>query len=535
MPGASGPDGSGARGAGPSVRAVPAGPARRPAPLVRRAAVASVAVAALAAGALVLLTQYGDGNGDRDGGRPAARPVGGAPGAAGSLAALTARTRTSPRDAGAWTALGTALTERGARAADTTYYPKAQAALARSLALRPAERGNLAAMVGMAKLSHARGDFAAARRWGETVRLRAPEEWATYPLLIDSYGRLGDVKAAARAAEELTEKRGGAAALGWTAQTYRDKGWREDAAVLAAQAAVAAEEAPEKAEQLRRSAELAWERGDFTESLGYFDASLALDRRSGAATAGRAGVLAAVGRTAEAVKAYRVALTLAPRPEYSLELGELAEATRGEGAGAAQFGVVRAQVAHDREQGVRDDLVLGRLEADHGDAEEAVELLRGEWSRRPGAEVADALGWALHRTGDNEAAQEYARRAMKEGVRSALFLFHRGEIERGLGDYGAARRYLSEALRVNPAFSPLWAPRAREVLDRLGEPPEGGPRNVWGYRPKVRANADSGGGSRSGSTRASGSRGESRSASSAPSASKREPVRKQEPTGRRGR
>jgi tetratricopeptide (TPR) repeat protein len=475
------------------------GLAEKPSPWVRRAAVASVAVAALAAGALVLLAQSGDGDADRngEGGRTVAKPVAGAPGAANSLTALTARTRANPRDEGAWTALGTALVERGARAADTTYYPKAQAALKRSLLLRSADRGNLAALLGMARLSYAREDFAAARSWGEIVQTRAPEEWAAYPLLIDTYGRLGDPKAASRTAEALSEKRGGATALGWTAQTYRDKGWREDAAVLAAQAAVAAEEAPEKAEQLRRSGELAWERGDLKESLGYFDSSLALDRKDGATVAGRAGVLAAMGRTAEAVKAYRTALLLTPRPEYSLELGELMEATRGEGAGSAQFGVVRAQVSHDREQGVRGDLVLGRLEADHGDPAAAVGLLRAEWSRRPGAEVADALGWALHRTGDDQAAQEYARRAMKEGVRSALFLYHRGEIERGLGDDGAARRYLAEALRVNPVFSPLWAPRAEESLERLGEPPEGGPRQMWPYRPKVSKSEDSGGSSRS--------------------------------------
>ncbi|MFI5807761.1 tetratricopeptide repeat protein [Streptomyces sp. NPDC051561] len=480
--------------AAPVLSAVPAVPARRPSPLVRRVAVASLVVAVIAAGGIVLTRSERPE-------RPAAKPVAGAP-AAGSLTVLTARTRTNPRDDGAWSALGTALIEKGARAADATFYPRAEAALKRSLSLRTADRGNLAAMLGMAQLAYSRGDFGEARRFGEMAQLRAPGQWATYSLLIDVYGRLGDPKAAGRAAEELMEKRGGAAALGWTAQTYRDKGWREDAAVLLSQAAMEAQEAPEKAEQLRRAAELAWERGDLKESLGFFDASLALDRKQGATVAGRARVLAAMGRTAQAVKAYRAALALAPRPEYSLELGELTEATGEEGDGAAQFGVVRAQVEHDREQGVSGALVLGRLEADHGDAEAAVELLREEFSRHPGAEVADALGWALHRTGDDEAALEYARRAAKEGVRSALFLYHRGEIERGTGDYGAARRHLAEALRVNPVFSPLWAPRAQASLDRLGEPPEGGPRHVWPYRPKVRKSESTGGGSTGGGSRA---------------------------------
>ncbi|MFJ2741586.1 tetratricopeptide repeat protein [Streptomyces sp. NPDC087440] len=442
-----------------------------------RGGVALGVVAVLVTGSVVVMTSGGEE-------KPAPKAVAGAPGSAAALAAVQARARANPRDDGAWAELGEALVARGVRAADALYYPRAEAALRHSLQVRTAERGNFRAMVAMARLAYARGDFATAKRSAEMVQMQAPQEWATYPLLIDTYSRMGDAKAATRTAEELMDKRGGAAALGWTAQTYRDKGWREDAAVLATEAVVAAGGGPEKAEQLCRAGELAWERGDVTEALGYYDASLGIERRQGAAVAGRARSLAALGRTAEAAKAYKTALALTPRPEYSLELGELMEATTGNGD--AQYGVARAQVEWNRKQGVRGDLVLGRLESDHGDADVAVELLRAEFSRHPGAEVADALGWALHRVGDDEAALEYARRAVKEGARNAMFLYHRGEIERTLGEYGAARRHLEEALRVHPSFSPLWAPRARTSLDRLGAPPSGGPRNVWGYRPKAR-------------------------------------------------
>ncbi len=43
-------------------------------------------------------------------------------------------------------------------------------------------------------------------------------------------------------------------------------------------------------------------------------------------------------------------------------------------------------------------------------------------------------------------------------------------IEHALERYGAARRRLTEALQINPWFSPLHAPRAKEALARLGEP-----------------------------------------------------------------
>ncbi|MGW3914819.1 hypothetical protein ACWEBX_25325, partial [Streptomyces sp. NPDC005070] len=97
----------------------------------------------------------------------------------------------------------------------------------------------------------------------------------------------------------------------------------------------------------------------------------------------------------------------------------------------------------------------------------------------PGIAVADALGWALHRAGNDQEALGFAVRATDKehggDVRSALYAYHRGQIERDLGLSGPARRHLTEALRINPYFSPLLAPAAREALTALGEPSAGGP------------------------------------------------------------
>lgn len=57
-------------------------------------------------------------------------------------------------------------------------------------------------------------------------------------------------------------------------------------------------------------------------------------------------------------------------------------------------------------------------------------------------------------------------------MRSALYAFHRGVIEAELERYGPARRYLEEALRINPYFSPLRVPVAREALQALGDESE---------------------------------------------------------------
>ncbi|NEB80180.1 tetratricopeptide repeat protein, partial [Streptomyces sp. SID14478] len=205
--------------------------------------------------------------------------------------------------------------------------------------------------------------------------------------------------------------------------------------------------------------------------------------------AGRGRALASLGRSSEALRAYQRALAKRPAPEYALELGELYESLGLGGAARAQYDVLRDRAAAQGAHGVDDALVLGRFEADHGNPDAAVERLRAEWKRAPGVAVADALGWALHRAGDDDEAIGLLRRAtdrQKGGsLRSALIMYHRGVVERELDLYGAARRHLGEALRINPAFSPLLAPQAKEALDALGEPPEGGPEQMWPPQPKV--------------------------------------------------
>jgi hypothetical protein len=111
-----------------------------------------------------------------------------------------------------------------------------------------------------------------------------------------------------------------------------------------------------------------------------------------------------------------------------------------------------------------------------------VTRLRAEWKRAPSVQTADALGWALHKAGDDKEALTYAKRATdpEHGgtVRSALIAYHRGEVERKLALDGPARRHIGEALRINPAFSPLLSPLAKEALTALGDPPADRPDKV---------------------------------------------------------
>ncbi|MCX4575263.1 hypothetical protein OHB41_19140 [Streptomyces sp. NBC_01571] len=452
---------------------------RRRSRAARRALIGVVAGCAVFGGVMVLLPTGGFTPTP-----PAPGPVAGAmtavtAGMPVSLRDLTALVRdreaylrTRPRDAASWAVLGTAYVEQGRRTATPGYFPKAERALRTSLTAGPT--GNLAALQGLAALANARGDFRKGRTWGESALKLAPKQWTTYPLLIDSFRGLGDYKASRKALEKLQALHSGPPVMARAAQVYWDRGWREDAVAALSDAAAGARTPAERAVWLAEAGRLAWERGDRAESLRSYEGALRIDRDEPAALAGRGRALASLGRVPEALRAYQAAFAGRPAPGYALELGELYQAQGLDPAARAQYGLVRARVRTETAGGVDDTLVLGLLEADHGDAAEAVRRLRAEWKRQPGIGVADALGWALHRAGKNKEALTFAARATDKehggGVRSALYVYHRGQIERGLELTGAARRHLAESLQINPYFSPLLAPLARRTLDRLGEP-----------------------------------------------------------------
>ncbi|MEU2061672.1 tetratricopeptide repeat protein [Streptomyces sp. NPDC013455] len=470
---------------------LPAGPPRRRRRVLRRVLVAVLAGGVVAGTALTLLPGEhrqrvvrppAPGPQAAAGTRALTTVTYGVPAALPGLTALIARqearVRERPRDARAWAVLGSAFVQRGHRAGDAADFPRAERALRTSLEVRGS--GNTEALDGLAALALARRDFPAAKQYGEQALRAAPKRWTAYPPLIDAYTGLGDYTKARATLDKLLELRTGAearpAVMARAAAVYRDRGWREDAVAQLTDAAAAARTPAEQAAWLAGLGQLAWERGDLPDALRHFEAALRLDPDQRAASVGRARTLVAQGRTSEALAGYRAALARQPDPAGLLELGELYESLGRTGLAEEQYERLRAAVRQAVAGGVDEALVIGRFEADHGDPWDGVERLRQEWARQPGIEVADALGWALHRAGEDEEALAYATAATDKakggGVRSALYAFHRGVIEAELERYGPARRHLQEALRINPYFSPLGAAEARGALASLGDVPD---------------------------------------------------------------
>ena len=382
-----------------------------------------------------------------------------------AVAADQQRLREVPGDAAGWARLGGEYVEQARLTADPSYYPKAEEALRRSMALAP--DANVDALTGLGALANARHLFAEARDFAGQAIAVSPAHWAAYAVLADARTQLGDDIGATEAVQDLLDRRPGTASFTRAAYDLEQHGRTEEARRALQQALAGAYDPADKAFCQYQIAELDRTDGHPEAALAGYRAALATAPGHTPALAGRARAEAALGDTDAAVRDYADAVAQVPLPQYLLELGELQESLGRPEEARQQYRLLEAEQRLAGANGVVDDLTTGQYQADHGDPAAAVRLLRGEWDRRRNALVADALAWALHRQGADGEALELAAQAQQNGWRNALFSYHRGEIEHALGHTDAARGHLTEALDIDPHFSPLWAARARADLAAL--------------------------------------------------------------------
>ena len=215
--------------------------------------------------------------------------------------------------------------------------------------------------------------------------------------------------------------------------------------------------------------DLAFTTGDLAGAEYQYRRARAMDPSFVPAQAGLARVLAARGKTDAAIAAYREVVRVYPLPDYVIALIDL-ETVAGRGADARQHtGLLHVEERLFQANGVNMDLEIALFDADHGaDLPSGLAAARREWGRRQSIVVADALGWELYANGRYGEALGYADLALHLGTKSALFLFHRGMIEKALGRTADARKDLRAALDINPHFSVLWSAEARGALSGLG-------------------------------------------------------------------
>lgn len=382
-----------------------------------------------------------------------------------SAAALQARLRRLPGDWTAWASLGAVYVAQAQASADPTYYGKAEDALRRSRQLHPQDNG--AALTGLASLAAARHDFRRARALAEQALDVNAYDSTALGLLSDALIELGRYDQGFAAVQRMLDLKPGVPSFTRASYTFELRGDIRGARIALQRALDVAYSSFDTAFALRYLAELAWNNGDLQAASKYVQEGLMREPGAVPLLAVRARLLAARGNNDAALATWAEVVSRLPQPSYLIEYGDLLSSLGRHAEAARQYDVADATLELFQAQGADIDLELALFAADRGRVRQAVSAARAQWELRRSVHVEDAYAWALHAAGRDDEALEHARAAARLGTRSALFAYHRGMIEAALGRDSAALESLSTALRINPYFSPLHAPRAERTLAQL--------------------------------------------------------------------
>ena len=382
-----------------------------------------------------------------------------------TIADLQTHLQAQPDDGRSLALLGIAYAQEAARTADPSYYPKAEEALQRSLALQP--DGNIEGLVGMGVVSLARHDFAGGVRWGRLAHTANPDAAHILGVIGDGQLELGHYRRAFATFDRMAEMRPDVASYARVSYARELQGDVPGALAAMRQAADAAGTPDDAAWVSYQIGELSFRSGHLPAADLAYRRAEALSPTFLPAKAGIAKIAWARGDIARAIRSYRRLVARYPLPEHVIALGDLyaidGQTTRADDA----YALARAEAALFRANGVNVDVELALFEADHGDPVAALADARAGWRSRHSIHAADALAWALYRSDRPVPAARLEHVALRLGTQDATSFFHAGMIARRLGDRDEARRDLTRALAINPHFSILFAGAAQRTLTQL--------------------------------------------------------------------
>jgi tetratricopeptide (TPR) repeat protein len=388
---------------------------------------------------------------------------GGATGTAATVARLESEADAGSATAHDYALLGLGYQQRARETADPSFYSLSERALRRSLALAP---DDVLATSGLAALALSRHRFREALALGRRARRLAPALARPYGIVGDALVELGRYDEAFRAFDRMATLRPSLAS--YARVSYARELLGDSAGAIAAMrlALGPAQGQVEPTAWTRfQLGKLYWNRGR-VEAAGR-EYRLALRAFPGYVFAldALAKVEAARGHRPKAIALARRAVSTVPLPEFLGTLGDLLATSGRRREARRQYETVRAIERLLVANGVKTDLETALFDADHGlRLGESLERARAARVERRSVQADDVLAWTLARNGRCREAQTWSERALRLGTQDASMFFHRGAIERCLGNRAEARRWFGRARAVNPHFSLVHAPIAREAL-----------------------------------------------------------------------
>ena len=388
------------------------------------------------------------------------------------IGSLQRQIRENPKDFDAHIELAGAYLQKVRETGDPTLYTKTEDLLDRARKLQPqspelfATRGTLAL---------ARHDFAAALGYGTRALASDPESARYHGIVGDAQIDLGMYDEAIDSYQEMVNDRpdfSSFSRVAYARELYGDPEGAIEAMKFALQAGSGT---PENVAWARVQLGNLWfGSGNLEEAEKAYGRSTEAVSAYAPALAGQAKVAAARENLEAASKLYKQAFNRMPLPEYTIALGDVYAEMGDKEKAETQYEMVRSMDELFRSNGVNTDLEKALFYADHGmDLEASLQKARAAYKARPSIHAADVLAWTLYKSGNSKEARKYSEEALKLGTRDPLKLFHAGMISESLGQKEQARKYLQQAIDLNPHFSLLYSDDAAGALKSLKSEEEG--------------------------------------------------------------
>lgn len=362
----------------------------------------------------------------------------------------------NPSDAKSLTLLGFAYGQRWRETGDATFVSLEARSFADAQRLTPRDPLTVQGLGALALTQH---QFRKALDLGRTAIRLAPYTANTYGIAGDSLVELGRYPQAFASFQRMVDLKPSLASyarVSYARELNGDLLGATEAMKLALDAAAGDREGYAwTAVQLGK---LYWLRGEGLNASRLYRSALAVFPGYVYALDALAPVEAARGRLSAAIALERRAADAIPLPQFVAQLGDLYARAGKPKQARAQYATVRVIERLLVANGFKTDLETAQFRADHGiSPAQTVALARKARADRPSILGDDTLSWSLARSGRCAEARRWSQRALRLGTEDWLLDFHRGYIERCLGNGAASRAWFEKALTLNPQFSIRWS------------------------------------------------------------------------------
>ena len=416
--------------------------------------IAPLAVFAAVLAAMVALNHGAIPPPARSAGGDLGRPTGDA------VADAQAAVRAAPESASGYAALGGAYLTRARETGDPGFYSRSDRAFGAALRRDPR---SVTALVGAATLAGLRHDFPEQLRLGKEAAAIAPRLARPLTVIADAQIELGRYGLAARTIQRLADSKPGLPAYARVSYYRELHGDLPGAAEAMRFAISAGGEAESSAYVESLLGDLQLMRGRRGPARAAYREALRDVPSFPPALTGLARVDAAGGDLTQAAARLRRSTDRVPLTSSLVLLAEVEQALGRRRAAGADLAAARVQHRLLGRNGTRPDAEAVLFEANHGSPARAVGLGRRVWRAAPSIRSADALGWALTRSGRPSAGLVWARRALRTGSVDPVFRLHAGVAARRSGRAREAMRYLTDAARGAAALPPASLRVLREA------------------------------------------------------------------------